>query len=259
MDEKQRLNEERLRKFREMGLPEPMAIIDPGTMSPANASPEKLSKLEAIKNGALKNQLKPFIEKSSPTGKFQPLEVPKPKNQRNNNQSKNTAPALSEIKAPSINPEAAAIEQMLFGDNRPSPALSRHDLVKDNYDPNQDKGKNFVDNFRVKLNQTLAQKQALQGTNSNSNSNETVGLPAGSIIINEEELERKIIDISSQISKKISAEMIKKVLNEYVATAGDNLITESKNVKKAKFLKENIVEIEGKYYKLTPVTIKKPA
>ena len=80
-------------------------------------------------------------------------------------------------------------------------------------------------------------------------------LPQGSIIINEEDLKKKIINISSQVAKKISEQMIKTVLSEYLKQS-KNTIVESERVKKAEVVGENVVKIDGKIFKLVPATVK---
>jgi len=80
-------------------------------------------------------------------------------------------------------------------------------------------------------------------------------LPAGMVMVNEEDLKKKIINISTQVAKKISEQMIKSVLSEYLKQS-KNTIVESEKIKKAEVVGENVVKIDGKVYKLVPATLK---
>ena len=76
---------------------------------------------------------------------------------------------------------------------------------------------------------------------------------AAPLQMTEEEFKKKVISLSTAVAKKISASMIKKIILEYVKS-GKDIIVESKSIKKAEIIGKNKVRIEGKIYKLTPVT-----
>lgn len=84
-------------------------------------------------------------------------------------------------------------------------------------------------------------------------------IPQGMIVINEEDLKKKIINISSQIVKKyteaiaekVSEQMIRKVLSEYVKQPKPTL-NETSNIKQAEVIGNNTVKIDGQVYTLVP-------
>jgi hypothetical protein len=64
------------------------------------------------------------------------------------------------------------------------------------------------------------------------------------------EIESKIYEISSQVAKKIAEETIKEVLDQYLSKKT------KLNENTFQRVKEDVIKIGDKYYKLTPVTIK---
>lgn len=251
---------EREEKYKAMGLPIPVLSMSQKEQMAnsmpkiATGNPDKMAKLQAIMNGGKKNLFQDIIKQAEPAGKFTPLPVAKPKGQKNNQQKPTTNIALNEIKV-SRNPEADMFERDLYGDVSTSsrtsyvqPASGRVDRrgsLEDGYDANTDSGLEFANKIKSKLlEQAPGKSQKTQQNNA---------------VVNSEELDTRIYNIASQVAKSISTEMIKKVLNEYASNSvnSKNVINEGKNEKKAKFLKEDVVEIDGKFFKLTPVTVKK--
>jgi len=84
----------------------------------------------------------------------------------------------------------------------------------------------------------------------------TPNIHSGMYLIDEEDLKKKIISISSQVAKKISEQTIKTVLSEYLKIS-KNTIVETEKIKKAELVGENTVKIDGKVYKLVPQASKK--
>jgi len=75
MSKNNTITEERIKRFKEMGLPIPMNPITTPQVSVKNL--DFAAKLEAIKSGKAKEEVKNFIQKEG-TGKgFAPLEAPK--------------------------------------------------------------------------------------------------------------------------------------------------------------------------------------
>ena len=68
--------------------------------------------------------------------------------------------------------------------------------------------------------------------------------------ISSDEIESKIYEISSQVAKKIAEETIKEVLDQYLSKKT------KLNENTFQRVKEDVIKIGDKYYKLTPVTIK---
>lgn len=289
MAEINKINEERLKKFRAMGMPVPLQesleyTKDAGAgqvamtaMKNLNADPEKLKKLEAIRNGSNRNKFKEILEKAEPRkiDGFQPLLTSKQKK----NPNAPTAPK-SEIVVPlqSFSPtrtsEEAGIAEM-FGEDSRSTAYSQ---------PQQDNSVS-VDSRRIPSRETLLQEEVNDdqyGTNfiqklkakrasalgvSIQSSNNNPGLKVISPIVqphlrpqvrglSEIELENKIVEIATEIATSVATEisknMIKKVISEY-AKDGSGIIIEGKNIKKAELVGNGVVKIAGKIYKLVPV------
>ena len=109
------INEDRIKKFKEMGIPVPMAPVDPATVQAPVRNMEFAKKLMEIRNGAKKEELSTFIAKEKAQNGFIPLEVPNP----NKNKPKQAIP--EGISKPTISgPSFDAYEKALYGDNTPS-------------------------------------------------------------------------------------------------------------------------------------------
>lgn len=246
------LNEERLKKFREMGIPQPMAPVDPSMLKGPVKNLEFAAKLAAIKNGGIKETVDVFLEKEKSPAGFVPLEVPK-KSKPINGQSKSIV--TETIKAPSVSgPSFDAYEKALYGDNTSSsPTYEKASDMTRGYSSNIGNEDGNGNEFLANIKNRLAEKAARANQNPNQKIlTENISIPNGYKLIKESELHEAITLISTDICK----DLIKKSLNEFVAT-DNNIIKESDKIKKAEIIKEDIVKIEGKFFKIIPVTIKK--
>lgn len=251
------LKEERLKKFKGMGIPAPMAPVDPALLKNINADPEKLKKLDAIRNGLKKNEFIAFIGKSTPTKQFE--SVPTPKQRKNPNAPK--AVDVPEIKAfspdKSSSSEAELLEGAMYGEttSRPNPYSERvaEETSNQGYTPiprivqeesNDDPtGSRFIAEFKSRMRSTASSRptekiQVVERTQQRQSG----------LSITEEELNKKIVELATQVSKN----MIKRVISES-AKSGSGIILETDKVKKVEIVGNGVVKMNGKLYKLTPV------
>lgn len=251
------LNEERMKKFRDMGIPMPMAPVDPSLNVGSVKNTEFAKKLAAIKNGTKKEELNTFIEKEKAQAGFMPLELPAKKSHNTKSQSQ----LVNEgIKKPAISgPSFDAYEKALYGE---SSVVDFHEtnnptVTSRNYSSDivtESTGSDFIHDIRNRLAEKFTKAaNPVQKNNSVNgqvilNENNSHNIPNGYKLINETELKETITSISSQLIKKFMTEFL---------TSEPNLIKESEKIKKAEIVKEDIVKIDGKFFKLTPVTLKK--
>lgn len=247
------INEERMRKFRDMGIPTPLAPVDPSMAQGPIKNTEFAKKLAAIKNGTKKEEINTFIEKEKAQAGFMPLELPVKKNTLGKDQPK---PVVETIAKQSVSgPSFDIYEKALYGESV-SPVES--------YEKTSTSSRNYVSDINIESNGSefiseMKSKLAQKFTNVNPTQNQVTGqvilkennvqnIPSGHKLINESELKETITLISTQLIKKFMSEFLS-------STPG--LIKENDKIKKAEIVKEDIVKIEGKFFKLTPVTLKK--
>lgn len=244
------INEERIKKFREMGIPMPMAPVDPATAQGPVKNTEFAKKLAAIKGGAIKETVDVFLEKEKATG-FVPLEVPKSKNSQT--QTKEQPKVMP--KPTTSGPSFDVYERALYGDSTSTmnesyernPAPSRNYIADIEQESN---GSEFINDIRSRLADKFTKSNPGQVNGQvrlNENANNHNVAP-GSIVINEAQLRDTITSISTQLIKKFMSEFL---------TSEPGLIKESDKIKKAEIVQEGVVKIDGKFFKLTPVTIKR--
>ena len=247
------INEERVKKFRDMGIPMPMAPVDPGMAQGPVKNTEFAKKLAAIKGGAIKETVDVFLEKEKAQTGFVPLEVSK-----RNNPSEKQQQQPKNISKPQVSgPSFDLYEKALYGgdSNSVSESYERQSASPRSYasDFNDDNnGSEFMDSLKNRLAekftkspQTQVKGQVLM--NENSIRNQNVVQP-GQMVINESQLRETITTISTQLIKKFMSEFL---------TSEPSLIKESDKIKKAEIVQEGVVKIDGKFFKLTPVTLKK--
>ena len=252
--------QEKIKRFKAMGIPVPLEpIVNSG---PINANPEKLKVLEQIKRGALKSTFNEIIEADGKKNDFKPIGDAK--------QKKSNAPVktIAEQTKTEVNPEAAAIERMMFGEGMSTPSnvsnISIHQTTNDvNFDeymgavPNNE---NKLLQLKQKIEMAKAQgSMAVQPVQTSTvhaqrpinemrsgNDSTYIGTPAGTITMSEAEFTKNVTSIALEASKK----MIKQVILEYVKE-GKDIIVESKRIKKAEIIAKNKIKIDGKVYKVT--------
>ncbi len=220
---------EMLERFEKMGIPKPMnPITSPAPVKNA----EVASKLDKIRNGALREDFSSFIEKSEKVS-ASPTVLPVPKVGNKPSDKSVNAPKV-ETYTPKSSSQASMIENMLFGDsNNKSYASSKTDV--------QDFGPNNVDT-KTMLQNRLSQKysEKLNESDYSENNNH--------LNLTEAELTEKITEIAKEVSKK----MIKSVILEMQKNGGE-LIAESKNVRKAEILGKNKIKIGNQTFLIQPV------
>lgn len=229
-DQELQLKEEKERRFREMGIPVPLSPITNPTVPARNV--DMARKLAEIRNGALKGEFSTIMKKE---GGFEGIPVPQRKNPN--------APDTTVQKK--IDPKAQALEEALLGGGGGyTPTTTHNGRVLEESAPMDATGAAFVAEQRRKLAERMAEK----GIYPQAAAQALVPAPAALAGINEEELEKKIIAISTKVAKTV----IKKVLMEYAKT-GSGVIIEGGNIKKAEIVDEGFVKIDGKLFKLAPV------
>lgn len=281
-EEQLRMAQQRkLELFQKNGYPMP---VQPAVQA---GNPAILNKIQQIKAGLKKNEFKDIIQKEvhNPMAPMPP--VPTSKNRQ---AKKPVAPAGAPppelfSAAPLMSEELLEAERLL-GFDSPSPARTSPtsggmvgvgNRMPDLQQATDEEGIYAAQEVKAKFYSTIKEKQAqmqapvaympesahpqyyqqpvavpptyVQPTYA------VPALPPGTIMINEEDLKKKIINISTQVAKKISEQTIKSVLNEYLKQT-KNTIVESERIKKAEVVGENVVKIDGKVYKLVPATLK---
>lgn len=243
------INEERLRKFREMGIPQPMAPVDPSMLKGPVKNIEFAAKLAAIKNGAIKETVDVFLEKEKGPIGFVPLETSK-KSKPVNGQTK---PIISEtIKSlPTSGPSFDAYEKALYGDN--TPTSNTYETASSGRGYSSNIGNENGNDFLTSIKTRLAEKAARASQSPNQKIlTENTSIPSGYKLIQENELREAITLISTDVCK----DLMKKFMEDF-STSKPGLIKESEKIKKAEIIQKDIVKIEGKFFKIVPVTIKK--
>ena len=247
------INEERFKKFKEMGIPMPMSPVDPATVQMPVKNTEFAKKLAAIKNGGIKETVDVFLEKEKGHNGFIPLETPAKRNIPGKTPEKKVATetiAKHAVSGPSFD----IYEKALLGESMPSTReapSSKRGYVSD-FEPDNNNGGDFIRDMKAKL----AEKFTSSGQNSgqvllsenNNRQQQTQNIPDGYRLINEAELKDTITIVSTQLIKKFMSEFL---------TSEPGLIKENDKIKKAEIVRDDIIKMEGKFFKLTPVTIKK--
>jgi hypothetical protein len=220
---------EMLERFEKMGIPKPLSSV----AAPAPVKNKEIaSKLDAIRNGSLKEDFSSFIEKAEKTSSS-PTVLPVPKVGSKPGEKTTSSPKL-ESYAPKQNSQALSIESMMFGDsNNTSYTSSKSDV--------QDYGPKNVDTKSL-LQSRLNKKHSEQSLNESSFNHDN------NLNLTEAELTEKITEIAKEVSKK----MIKSVILEMQKNGGD-LITESKNVRKAEILGKNKIKIGNQTFLIQPI------
>jgi len=220
---------EMLDRFEKMGIPKP---LNPVAAPALVKNQEVASKLDKIRNGALREDFSSFIEKAEKTSSS-PTVLPVPKVGKKPNEKSANIPKV-ESYAPKSSSQASMIEDMMFGEsNNKSYASSKSDV--------QDYGPNNVDTKTI-LQNRLSQKysEKLNESDYSENNNH--------LNLTEAELTEKITEIAKEVSKK----MIKSVILEMQKNGGE-LITESKNVRKAEILGKNKIKIGNQTFLIQPI------
>jgi len=240
------LNEDRMKRFRDMGIPQPMAPVDPSSVQGPVRNTAFAAKLAALKGGALKEEITTFVDKQEANNGFIPLKTPS-KNKGPLKEQKSDV-SVEKLKTHSTSgPSFDAYEKALYGDSTPSSSsFEKASIPGRNYSSDilneNENGNEFLSDIRNRL-----QEKALRAANGQTNIQAPNQKP-----INENQL----IETVTQISTDVCKQLIKKFMSEFL-TSEPGLIKESEKIKKAEIVKEDIIKMDGKYFKITPVSIKK--
>lgn len=233
------MNEERLKKFQQLGIPIPTSNEEVTMQAVKNK--DMLLKLEQIKRGAKKNDFKEIIQK---TEGIVLNEAPVNNQNFGNNsqkrgfQTKTNVPLQSFTPAAS-NSEALAMERMLYGDDN---SISQNPYVNENSESYP------VTDYRQKLEERLNKKMS----SSESSPYLKNSLAAKNVSLQEEQIVEMVSELSKKIASETAKDTVKKIILEF-AKSGKEILVESTKIKKAEIVAKDKVRIEGKLYKLTEI------
>lgn len=231
------MNEERLRKFQEMGIPIPTSNEEVTMQAVKNK--DMLLKLEQIKRGAKKNDFKEIIQK---TEGIVLNEAPVSSNNlpKKGFQTKNKV-AIQSFTPAASNSEALAAERLLYGDDN---SLSNNPYINESDFDREPP----MTNYRQKLEERLNKKTVTNGENPYLKNS----LASKNISLQEEQIVEMVSELSKKIASETAKETVKKIILEF-AKSGKEILVESTKVKKAEIVAKDKVKIDGKIYKLVEV------
>ncbi len=254
-DERQRLIESKKQRFAKMNIPTPVAPVIP-QKSVNVKDPKMLNRIREIQGGKLKQEFRAFENKSQNTNAGHvdlplPAKKQQPGRQQQNAATKKEIPKLEEFSA-KPDPFLDGIKD-LFSDKPSSSNYGRPSQIDDG-------GSSFTNQFRNKLHNRLNEKVQTQGQLQNEDyvSHQVPALQSGMIVLNEEDLKKKIISIARPIAKQVATEIIKQVLNEYMdnfkkpSAPVKPIVSETaKNIVSSEILPNNKIRINGKIYNIS--------
>jgi len=216
---------EMLDRFEKMGIPKPMPK---GSVAPPPAkNKEMASKLDQIRNGRLKENFSTFIEKAEKTSSS-PTTLPVPKVGSKPGEKAKNAPKIENY-APKKSSQASMYESMLYGESEVSSSAQSPSEVQDFGPKSVDTKSLLRDRLNKKQSQSLEEDDGQKYT-------QNLGLT-------DAELTEKITEIAKEVSKT----MIKSVILE-MKKNGNDVIKESKNVRKAEIVGKNKIKIGNKTF-----------
>lgn len=242
-EQRNQILEQRKQRLQSMGVPTPMTPIVPSGIVNVK-DPNMLRRIQEIKNGNLKQEFKNFDNKGNGKGGFEEIPVPKPKQ-------------IEEFSSAS-DPSIEALDRMFHFDNKPQTAQG----LKQQFESQtqlDDAGRGFTNEFRNRMQKRMQEKEQ-QNSNllENSYTFTQQSIPqfqSGMIILNEEDLKKKIIEIAKPIAKQVATEVIKQVLSEYAkkTTDANKVLTEKKDNNKfeGELLPNGKIKIGGKIFNLS--------
>jgi hypothetical protein len=242
----------KLEKFKAMGIPVPME--KPAFEQPiVNVKdPKMLARIQEIKSGAKKGEFKSIITSAKEDKNFKPLPEPKVRSNPKAPQAKQDAPRLEGF-APAASSSELALAESLFDDTPVfKPQINRGSgqrLVESEGVDNM--GSNFLSDFRARLQAKASTAGFAQNSNAAGFGFREQVEQNNSFDLNEVQEIAK--SVASDVAKKVAAETLKTVLDGYLSEKG-SLNENQKNTFKK--VKDDIVLIEGKYYRLVPVKVK---
>lgn len=244
----------KLERFRSMGIPVPME--KPAFEQPVVnvRDPKMLQRIQEIRSGAKKGEFNTILSTGDKNAGFKPLPEPKIKGKPKSGELTTKAPQLESF-APATSASELALAASLF-DDAPSAApvapsqrgVGSRIMESTNNDSN---GSDFLSDLRSRI-----QSKASTGGFQTPAQTSGFGFREQAPKIQAESmsgLETIVQSIATDVAKKVASETIKTVLDEYLSKR-TNLNEGVQNTYKK--VKDDIVLIEGKYYKLVPVKVK---
>lgn len=264
-EERNNMLEQRRQRLKAMGLPTPVTPIVPSGVGNIK-DPAMLKRIQEIRSGTHKKEFKEFENKANGKPVFEEIPVQQPK-QRQTNQPQNKIHVPLEEFSAQRDPNIDALDRIFdFDGGSRSVANNRQQTVnglKEDFNSQiEDGGKNFSNDFRNKLHNRLREKEQQIGENTYTNTySQPAAMPAlqsGMIILNEEDLKKKIIEIAKPIAKQVATEVIKQVLTEYAkgktGATQKPVVSETKsnNTATVEILSDGKIKIGNKTFKLSP-------
>jgi hypothetical protein len=252
-EQRNQMLEQRKQRLQSMGLPMPVTPIAPSGVVNVK-DPNMLKRIQEIRSGNLKQEFKSFEKKADGKPDFEEIPAPKQKQKPGtpNNQSQTKIHVPLEEFSAKKDPNIDALDKMFnFDTNTPQTASGLREQFNSQID---DGGKSFVSDFRNRMQNRLQEKVNHQ-TNENY-SFSAVQQPqfqSGTIILNEEDLKKKIIEITKPLARQIATDVIKEVLNEYAKKTNSKSIVSEKasNKFEGELLPDGKIKIGGKIFKLS--------
>lgn len=252
----------RIQKMKKAGIPMPITRLPISESSISSipitaANADKFSKLQALKNGANKQQLQSLIKaKSSQT--FEGIPEPKikqrPNQQNQTSQVKNKVPIESfQPKKTSEDSQLSAIEAM-FDDGKsyyntnlnttqtPNTSQPELEIREDGYGIPEFSPAAMIQRKRAEVKSNSPYMKYAVSPEQHQDANIT------------QEHQNFDFKYMEKMMQEVAKKTISEVLNDYTEKNKDKLTYE--NVAKSKD-GEQIIKTNGKYYKLVPVKIKK--
>lgn len=265
-EERNNMLEQRRQRLKAMGLPTPVTPIVPSGVGNIK-DPGMLKRIQEIRSGTHKKEFKEFENKANGKPDFQEIPVQQPKQKPGTpTQPQNKIHVPLEEFSAQRDPNIDALDRMFDFDGNNRGGNNRQQTVnglKEDFNSQiEDGGKNFSNDFRNKFHNRLREKEQQLGENAQVNSySQHVTMPAiqsGMIILNEEDLKKKIIEIAKPIAKQVATEVIKQVLTEYAkgktGVTQKPVVSETKsnNTATAVILPNGKVKIGNKVFNLSP-------
>lgn len=257
--EQAQIKELRKKRLQEMGLPIP--IDKPAMSQVVNVKdPNMLKRIQQIKNGNLKKDfnLEVFDKGGSNAPEFKGAPEPSKNNKKSVLTEKGQPQNKTHVPLEEFTAERdPKLDQLadIFGSNSTPHAQSRGNLKLSSEDG--DGGRGFTQNFRNKLNERLSEKEIEAQSQQQYQQTYTPHIQSGMIVLNEEDLKKKIIIISKQVARQVATEVIKEVLSEYAKKTTKPVIAQPKKPvvessnNKMELLGDGRVKINGKIFRLT--------
>lgn len=289
-EEEQFIKEERAKKFKSMGIPQPIpqGLVEEAART-ATGGKDAMSRLDQIRRGALKKDFQKIISKVESGTIVHPSahqEIPTGAASKAANgqqpQQKFKAPALETFDQPRVVVnEATEAESIMYGNSSRQPQYQQEYQEPQQYNeahvPASDEfgyGPPAVDyhkKLEQKLNVTLPVRKhenpnVQQPAQDRSVMNNTLFMKKlteletrmqDMVMDVSEQIALKLInemtsEIATEVAKKTAMETTKRIILEF-GKQGKHILIESAKVKRAEVVAADKVKIDGKVYKLTEV------